>query len=177
MNQYNQFKKEKYFPNYYLLNKITSPESEPTLKAILGGPAAKLLNLIIKNIHLKMKTPHQKGKHFYEGILFSTEYVKKETGLSYYKQQQALNVLKDFQLISTFEHQITEYQYVRCVTLTICNIGDFNRFFNKYKAGVSKSYSLIQLTHLYNDYIHKLLEAKFLSECEDYDIEEEEELL
>ena len=56
-----------------------------------------VLNLIIRDFETKMATGND--PLLYDGISFSTIYVKEQTGLSYSKQQRALDLLVEFDMV------------------------------------------------------------------------------
>ena len=91
MKLFTNYTQEDYLPYLNEIKYYKSSKTQAVLARIFPTEVIEILNLIIRDY--ETKTAAENSRSVYHGIMFSTNYVKQQTGLSYSKQQRALNLL------------------------------------------------------------------------------------
>ena len=162
MKLFTNYTQEDYLPYLNEIKYYKSSKTQAVLARIFPTEVIEILNLIIRDY--ETKTAAENSRSVYHGIMFSTNYVKQQTGLSYSKQQRALNLLAKYGAV-----EVT-FLNVRWVCLNYTYITCVNDLVKQYIKLTSKpNCNLFDLIKLYNNH--------YIYCIDDEPIEEDEEEL
>ena len=150
--------KQLYLNNKKIFDGILNLKNEQYLIEYLGEAETKILKVVFKTFVERLKN-HKKGI-FYPRSILTTEAIKKQTGLSYYRQRNAIENLELKFNIINYIYDYISYSLNPCRAFAInfeC-IENFYYHFLTFK-GIFvqlKKYSKNQLINIVIDYENRL---------------------
>ena len=160
MKLFTNYTQEDYLPYLYEIKYYKSSKTQAVLARIFPTEVIEILNLIIRDY--ETKTAAENSQSVYHGIIFSTKYVKQQTGLSYSKQQRALNLLAEYGAVEVTFLDVRwvclNYEYITCV----------NNLVKQYIKLTSKpNYNLFDFIKLYNKHCTYFIDEEPIEEDEE----------
>ena len=176
--------KQQYKDNKRGIHYLTKEANQPAMIQFFGEDSVKILHLIFKLYKEKLDNPK---KHFDRRIIFSTEFVKEQTGLSRDRQIKGINGLTKYKFISEGKTRCGINHMVRYVEINFeymeevyTKFGmfncDFQRLMRRSKERLIKLYiETREEKFRLQDELWKLESSDLEDLVEDDDFEEEEE--